>query len=342
MDFHKRLFIRFSLVLFVVFTVFPAFSVSAKDPSGDTFSPTDLILHHVLDDHSWHLFDTPDGTKYSIPLPVILFTEGRLDIFLSSAFHHGTQTVVRGDREYKLDHGHIEELSGKRVLDFSITKNVASMMLSVILLFWVFSAVASAYKKRQGKAPKGIQSLFEPLIVYLRDDVAIPNIGEKKYARYFPFLLSLFFFIWFNNLLGLIPTGANASGNIAFTLTLALFTLIVTNVSGNANYWKHIFWTPGIPLLLRIIMLPVELIGILTKPFALMVRLFANITAGHIIILSLVSIIFIFKNGFLIFGVGPAVVALMFLELFVAILQAYIFTLLSALFIGIAVAEDHH
>lgn len=315
---------------------------SEPSENGERFSPNELIMHHVLDDYGWHLFDTSDGHKVSIPLPIILLTDGNLDVFMSSEFHHGESTVKRGDREYKLDHSHITELSGKSILDFSITKNVASMMLTVLMLFIVFSGVASSYKKRDGQAPKGIQSFFEPIIVFIRDDVAIPNIGKHKYEKYFPFLLSLFFFIWFNNLLGLIPTGANASGNIAFTLTLALFTLIVTNFSGNKDYWKHIFWTPGVPLWLRPIMLVVEIIGIFTKPFALMIRLFANITAGHIIILSLVSIIFIFENSFLSIAVGPAVIALTFLELFVAILQAYIFTLLTALFIGMSTAEHEH
>ncbi len=330
-------------ILFFAFSIVRGFAGGSEpSESGEGFKPNELIMHHIMDDYGWHLFDTSDGHKVSIPLPIIFFTDGNLDVFMSSEFHHGKSTVVRGDREYQLDHGHITEKSGKSVLDFSITKNVASMMLAVLLLFIVFTSIASSYKKRAGQAPKGVQSFFEPIIVFLRDDVAIPNIGKHKYEKYFPYLLSLFFFIWFNNLLGLIPTGANASGNIAFTMTLAVFTLIVTNASGNVHYWKHIFWTPGVPLPLRVIMLPVEIVGIFTKPFALMVRLFANITAGHIIILSLVSLIFIFKNAFLSIAVGPAVIALTFLELFVAILQAYIFTLLSALFIGMAVAEDEH
>jgi len=338
---------------FLSFLTLPL-AVSAQDNEGSEeggFDPNELILHHIKDDYGWHLWDThgPDGEEHpvSIPLPIILysyqdgFTNGQFDVFLSSAFHHGETPVASGDRTYVMDHGHITA-EGFKTLDFSITKNVASMMLAVLLLFIVFSQVAKGYEKRKGAAPKGIQSFFEPIIVFLRDDVAIPNLGHK-YEKYFPFLLSLFFFIWFNNLLGLIPTGANASGNIAFTMSLAVITLLVTNFSGNKEYWKHIFWTPGVPFLLRFIMLPVEIIGIFTKPFALMVRLFANITAGHIVILSLISIIFIFKNAALGVVIIPATVALMFLELFVAILQAYIFTLLSALFIGMAVADhDHH
>ncbi|MCS7005418.1 MAG: F0F1 ATP synthase subunit A [Cytophagales bacterium] len=320
-----------------------SFLWAKANQSSEDFNTNELIMHHVLDDHSWHLLTTSDGHHVSIPLPVILWCEGNLDIFMSSDFHHGEATVKKGDREYKIDeHNHIIELKGKKVLDFSITKNVASMIVSVIILMIIFFKVAGAYKNRKNQAPKGLQAFIEMIVVFIRDEVAIPNLGEKNYERYLPYLISIFFFIWVNNLLGLIPTGANASGNIAFTLTLAVFTLLITNFSGNKEYWSHIFWTPGVPLPLRVIMLPVEIVGIFTKPFALMIRLFANITAGHIIILSLISIIFIFKNAVLALAVGPAVIALTFLELFVAILQSYIFTLLSALFIGMAIAEHEH
>jgi len=339
-------------ILSVAFFMLSFFGIASAWAKGDEghessntgdFSPNELIMHHILDDHSWHIFTKPDGHHVSIPLPIILLCDGKVDVFLSSEFHHGESSVRKADREYTIDsHNHITEVSGKKVLDLSITKNVASMMIAVFLIAVVFFSVASSYKSRKNQAPKGLQAFIEMFIVFIRDEIAIPNIGEHKYRRYLPYLISLFFFIWFNNLLGLIPTGANASGNIAFTLTLAFFTLIVTNISGNKDYWAHIFWTPGVPLPLRVIMLPVEIVGIFTKPFALMVRLFANITAGHIIILSLISIIFIFKNAFLGVAVGPAVIALTFLELFVAILQAYIFTLLSALFIGMATAEHEH
>jgi F-type H+-transporting ATPase subunit a len=184
--------------------------------------------------------------------------------------------------------------------------------------------------------------MLEPLIVFVRDEIALPNIGHHKYKKYLPYLLTLFFFIWVNNLLGLIPSGANLTGNIAFTMTMAFFTLILTVFSGNSHYWKHIFMTPGVPIPLLVIMIPVEVIGIFTKPFALMIRLFANIMAGHTIILSLVGLIFIFQNAFLGVPVTLFVLAMNCLELFVALLQAYIFTLLTALFIGQAVAEEHH
>ncbi len=312
---------------------------------GGKFNPNELILHHVMDDYGWHVTEI-DGEHVSIPLPIILFVDGQLDIFMSSEFHHGEVGMHTTDLgTYKLDHGHIVETSGKKVLDFSITKNVASMLLAVVLLFFIFIPVASKYKNGgEKKAPKGFANGIEAIVKFIIDDVMIPNIGEKHYRKYVPFIMSLFFFIWINNLLGLIPTGANASGNIAFTLTLAAFTLIVTNLSGTKDYWKHIFWTPGVPLPVRVIILPVELLGIFTKPFALTIRLFANISAGHIIILSLTSIIFIFKNALLGAAVVPATIALNFLELFVAALQAYIFALLSCLFIGLAKEEhdDHH
>jgi len=337
----------FSLTLF-----FSVFSLFAEDGHGhddhaegeksSEFSAKDLIMHHIGDSHEWHLADI-DGHPVSIPLPVILYTEGNFDVFLSSEFQHGTATVEKGDRKYSIHHEHIEEASGKSVVDLSVTKNVASMMLGAVIIVLIFTSVAGSYKNREGQAPKGLQSFMEPLILFIRDDIAIPNIGEKKYKIYLPYLLTLFFFIWINNLLGLIPTGANASGNIAFTMTLALFTLIITNISGNKDYWMHILWTPGVPLPLRVIMLPVEIIGIFTKPFALMVRLLANITAGHIIILSLLSFIFIFKSVAVGIPVTAFVIVMNFLELFVAALQSYIFTLLTALFIGLAVAEhDHH
>ncbi len=245
-----------------------------------------------------------------------------------------------GDYRLNAEH-HLESISGRKFYDLSITRNVASLLISAILLIVIFFSVSSAYKKNHGRAPRGIQSFFEPIILFVRDDIAKPNIGPK-YARYMPYLLTVFFFIWFNNLLGLMPGGANLTGNIAVTLVLALITLLIVLFSSNKYYWQHIFATPGVPLWLLPIMIPVEIIGIFTKPFSLMVRLFANITAGHIIILSLFSLIFIFKS----IAVGPVVVAFALfmnvLELLVAILQAYVFTMLSAMYIGSAVEEHAH
>ena len=236
--------------------------------------------------------------------------------------------------------------------DFSITKNVFSMFLAFLLLFFIFKKVATAYEVRHHQSPKGIQSLLEPVIVFLRDEVAKPAIGQKSWERFFPFLLSLFFFILINNLIGLIPFfpgSSNVTGNLGTAIVLAFFTFLVVNFSGNKHYWQHIFWMPGVPAFVKIILTPIEVIGIFLKPITLFIRLFANITAGHIIILSLVSLIFIFNStGQLGGGPGgiaiavPFVFALNFMELLVAFLQAFIFTLLTALYIGSAVEEHHH
>jgi F-type H+-transporting ATPase subunit a len=230
-------------------------------------------------------------------------------------------------------------------LDFSITKNVFMMFLSVVILLSVFLSLARSYKKMGVSEPKGLAGFIEPVIVFIEEDVAIPNIGEEKYARFMPYLLTVFFFILLNNLLGLIPIfpfGANVTGNIALTMVLALCTFFITQFSSNKGHWQHVFATPGVPKPLLLIMIPVELIGLITKPFALMIRLFANITAGHIIILSLISMIFIFKSYFVALPAGVMVLFMDFIELLVAFLQAYIFTLLSALFIGMAMPEHHH
>jgi F-type H+-transporting ATPase subunit a len=333
--------------LLVLFLVFFAQIVSAQEPAGieheeEKFNIGEMISHHVTDSHEWH-FATVGHTHITLPLPVILYVPGKgLDVFSSSQFHNEAQTY--GD--YKLDeHNHVVSLSGNKIYDFSITKNAASLILSAVILIWVFTSVASAYKKRPGEAPKGIQSFFEPIIVFIRDDIAKSNIigkdkhGRPMYEKFLPYLLTVFFFIWFNNLLGLLPGGANLTGNIAVTLFLAVATLIATHIRSNKYYWGHIF-APPVPVALWIIMIPIEVIGILTKPFSLMIRLFANITAGHIIILSLLGLIFIFKNALVGGVVVPFVLFLNGIELMVAILQAYIFTLLSSMYIGSAV-ESH-
>jgi len=335
--------------LFIALWAIPvmAFSQGKAAPDGNKpYDPKDAIFEHIGDAHSWHV-SLPLVEPFAIPLPVILYTNKGIEIFSSSNLHEGE--VYQGKNDYVLvkDKIKIADETGnvdatKKVYDFSITRNVASMWLGMIILFIIFGSVSSSYKKRVGKAPKGLQSFMEPLVVFVRDDVAIPNIGVK-HGKYMALLLTLFFFILINNLLGLIPIfpgGFNLTGNIAVTLSLSFIVLLVINFSGNKYYWKHIF-TPEIPLWLYIIMVPVELIGIISKPFALMIRLFANITAGHIIVLSLISLIFIFKS----IAVSPAsVVFVVFMdtiELLVAFLQAYIFTMLTALFIGMAVQEHH-
>ncbi|SNR76628.1 MULTISPECIES: F0F1 ATP synthase subunit A [Hymenobacter] len=330
---------RLLLALFCLLS----FSVYANEPTATTaeatdkeeFSPGEMILHHIGDSHEWHWFST-DNSHFTTYLPVIAFRPGQgLSVFSSRNLAEGK--VYDG---FKLEHEHLVSEDGSKVYDFSITKNVASLMLSAILLVAVFTAVARGYAKRGSGAPRGIQSFFEPIIVFIRDEVAKKSIGPK-YERYMPYLLTVFFFIWFNNLMGLLPGSANLTGNISVTLTLALLTLLITLFSSNKNYWHHIFATPGVPKALLPIMIPVEVIGIIVKPFSLMVRLFANITAGHIVTLSFISLIFIFRN----LGVAPVSLAfglfINTLELMVAILQAYIFTLLTAMYIGGAV-EEHH
>ena len=205
----------------------------------------------------------------------------------------------------------------------------------------MFSRMAKNYKKNA--LPTGLGRILEPLILYVRDDIAIPNIGEKHYKKYMSYLLTIFFFVWIINLLGLTPLGVNVTNNIAVTLALALMTYFITTFSGNKDYWKHIFWMPGVPTPMKIILAPIELLGTIIKPFSLMIRLYANITAGHVVLMSIIGLMFIFKNWIgspLSFGLA---FALSLLELLVAALQAYIFTMLSALYFGSAVEEhDHH
>ncbi|WP_413532860.1 F0F1 ATP synthase subunit A [Empedobacter brevis] len=333
---------------------------AAKVKSGEsTFNPVPVIMHHIADAHDWHLWG--EGEKsVTIPLPVILWDDNGLNVFMSSKFHHNEAIVESNgnyyinfhEKIYKTDAQgaitpHVDEkgalhLENAKPFDFSITKNVASMLLSFVILILVFSAVASNYKKGN-MVPKGIAGFIEPIIIFVRDEVAIPNIGEKKYAKYMPYLLTLFFFIWINNLLGLLPGAANVTGNIAVTFVLALIALIVINFSGNKGYWGHMLWMPGVPVPVKLILAPIELVGIITKPFALMIRLFANITAGHIIIMSLISLIFIFQTEAMSAGSIPLALFIYCLELLVAALQAFVFTMLVSLFIGTAVAEhDSH
>ena len=328
-------------------------AAEAKGHGADTeFDASTFIMEHIADSHEWHLWAVKgaDGHEKSIaiPLPVILYSKKNgLDIFMSGKLAHGTSY-----KGYKIEEGVIvhesEEGSsaGKTIpLDFSMTKSVVGLLFSCIIGVILFLSLSRSYKKTGISHPKGLQSFLEPIILFVRDDIAIANIGKHKYEKFMPYLLTVFFFILINNLMGLIPFpppfGANVTGNIAVTFVLAFFTFIITQFSGNKNYWKHIFATPGVPFWLLPVMVPVELIGIISKPFALMIRLFANITAGHIIVLSLICLIFIFKS------VAVAPVSILFvifmdcLELLVAFLQAYVFTLLSALFISLAVQEHH-
>ncbi len=357
--FNNKLYILFFCIILI-----PSLTFAKKENSEgkEKFNPGETIMHHIADGHEWEFFKIGE-TEYSLPLPVILYTPNGLDVFMSSKIHHGKEMEIEKTEHgethtahitevktalntYHYDHGKFHLADGGALYDISITKNVASLFLSVFVLMFVFFGLAKSYKKNEGKAPKGLQSFFEPIIVFVRDDIAKSAIGSK-YERFLPYLLTIFFFIWFNNILGLFPAGANLTGNIAVTLTLALFTFFITIFSGNKNYWGHIFNTPGVPWWLKTVLpiMPlVEFLGIFIKPISLMIRLFANITAGHIIMLSLFSLIFMFKSvAFLVAPVSVAfAMAMTFLELFVAMLQAYVFTLLSALYFGQAVEEHHH
>jgi F-type H+-transporting ATPase subunit a len=365
MNFSKLLKIAAILAAFFSSPV----SLKASEPGGE-FNVSEMIMHHVKDAHEWHLWgDAHHGT--SIYFPVILL-DGGLKYFSSSHLYHGeTKTAVdhktgkshtylagHGPAEgyalfhekiYKLTNGelHFEEDhphgEGIKPMDFSITKNVFVLFLSFSIILFLALSTARYYKKNGAVAPGGVAKFIEPIVVFIRDEVAKTNINEHKYSRYVPYLLTIFFFILTGNLLGLIPLlGANLTGNITVTFFLAFCTLLATVLSGNKNYWKHIFATPGVPKPLLLIMIPIELVGILTKPFALMIRLFANITAGHVIILAFIGIIFINKNmGWAGLSV-PMALFISVLEVLVAFLQAFLFTMLSALFIGAAVEEDHH
>lgn len=336
----SRLFSKIFGLLFFVLAAFPRIATAsdADAESAESFNVSEIILHHVMDDHVWHFFDGHYGTLY---LPVIVYTNERgVEVFSSRHFYNEEHKLVPYNG-YILEHNHIYlEESGKAVLDLSITKNVAMLLINATLLVVVFMAVARGYKKNAGRAPNGIQAFIEPIVVFVRDEIVKPNIGAK-YERYLPYMLTLFFFILFGNLLGLLPGAGNLTGNFAVTLTLASLTFIITNVMGNKAYWGHIFWTPGVPLLLRVVILPVEIIGIFTKPFSLTVRLFVAITAGHIVLLSLICLAFIFQSIVVGFVSSLIVLFINLIELLVAGIQAYVFTLFSSLYIGMATA-DHH
>jgi len=316
---------------------------TAPEGKEKKFDAKATILEHIGDSHVWPVV----AEKY-LPLPVILHTDKGTDVFSSAKLMPEGTVYTTEHYSYKLEGNKIVAVNtagaideNVKVLDFSITRNVACMFMAIIVLLIVFMRLSSAYKKRVGKGPKGIQSWLEPLILFVRDDIAIPNIGVK-YLRFMPLLLTIFFFILLNNLFGMIPFfpgGYNLTGNIAVTAVLSFIVFFVVNLNGNKHYWKHIFLPD--PWWLFPIMIPVEIVGIFSKPIALMIRLFANITAGHILILSLISLIFIFQT----LWVSPVsiifVVFMDAIELLVAFLQAYIFTLLSALFIGMAIQEHH-
>ncbi len=319
----------------------------------------EFINHHLQDSYDFHLFSYKDDAEVEhhigFPLPVILWDNG-LQLFSSSKFHHGESAAESNGNYYRLFHGKIYKVANadeqvavdekhhatnEKPFDFSITKNVFMMLVVSIIMFLLFTSLAKSYAKNGGIA-KGAGRFFEPIILYIRDDIAIPNIGEKKYKKYMSYLLTIFFFVWFLNIFGLTPLGVNVTGNIAITAGLALITYLITTFTANKNYWGHIFWMPGVPTPMKLVLAPIELLGTIIKPFSLMIRLYANIVAGHVVLMSIIGLMFIFKNWL---GSSLSFVlafALSLLEILVAALQAYIFTMLSALYFGAANEEHHH
>ncbi len=357
----------------------PAETEGEHTQEGKEFNAGEVIFGHISDAHEWHFFSAGE-THATLPLPVILYSPGRgFSVFSSAAFGHEghrvahegyrlvdegfkkeltamgvSPNIVEGYKDDKIipvkEDGFTEDTEAK-VYDFSITKNVASMLLSVVLLLLLMSAVGRRYRRGPGTktAPTGFQNALEVAITFVRDDVARPSIGNR-YARYMPLLLTLFFFIWINNMLGLLPGGANFTGNIAVTACLAIVAFIVMIASANKHFWSHLLNPPGVPFLVKILLVVIEIVSLFVKPIALTIRLFANILAGHIIILAVVSMIFIFGKmgasptggfGFSIVSIAFSVF-MFFLELLVAAIQAFIFTNLTAVFIGQAVEEPHH
>ena len=318
------------------------------------------IKHHLADDYSFIFFsDEETGENYGFSLPVILIDNG-LKIFMSSEFDFGKKVVEKDGQFYKLYHGKIYKTdaegtitydeahhpTNEKPLDFSITKNVASLLFTTILMFILFLGLAKTYKNGPNNLPKGIARGLEPLVLYVRDEMAVPNIGKAKYKKFMPYLLSVFFLIFILNILGLTPLGFNVTGSISVTACLAIFTFVIVHFSANKDYWKHMLWMPGVPVPMKIMLMPIEILGAIIKPFSLMVRLFANITAGHSVVFGLIAIIFVMKEAL---GTGGAIgigfflsTFLVILEILVAFLQAFIFTMLSSLFIGMAVAEHDH
>ncbi len=343
------------------------------DEHSEPFNAGEMIMHHIADAHEIHIIG-----DFAIYLPIILYTDEGLEVFSSSHFYHNEHHEhfmdANGQEQsfhyythdnYVLFHEHIYLVNGdggltlddkgepknEAAFDLSITKSVAGVLITCLLLLLIFGSVARAYKNRKGEAPKGLQSFMEPLILFIRDEVAIPSIGSAaKAEKFMPFLLTTFFFIWIANMLGLIPFigGFNVTGTLSVTMVLAAVVFIITTINGNKHYWSHILWPAGVPFPIKLILVPIEFLSIFIKPLVLMIRLTANITAGHIIILAFVSLVLIFgeQSAAAGYGVGVGSVLFMifmfFIELLVAFLQAYVFTLLAALYFGDATQEAHH
>ncbi len=367
---NVRLFLLIVLLVLPVFTAFSfAYSESDAQKPGQTkeengFDAGKLIIGHVLDAYEWKIAEIGDTYIY-IPLPVILYYEGNFYFFFSNKIKKGEGTYKgfgiareghkKGRLVKMLDDGVSEDPDAGTLIDLSVTKVVFAIFINAALLCLIFVKVAKAYKQRGSKKePTGLQSFLEPVILFVRDDIAKSAIGGEKYEKFVPYLLTLFFFIFFNNLMGLVPFfpgGANVTGNISVTFTLAFFTFVVTQIYANKGHWKHIFNTPGVPVFLKIpipLMPVIEIVGILIKPFVLMIRLFANILAGHMIIKGFLSLIFVLGGVATAMGLAISPVTVLFLifmnflELLVAFIQSYIFTFFSAIFFGMAVPDEHH
>lgn len=367
----KRLFVRFlGLLLGLSALVWAGRAAEERGNGAETgqaamqesFNAGDMILEHVVDKHSWHICDWK-GKHVQVHLPVILWYEGRLHCFSSARFENPSHTYgqfqLRQENPCKgkivaLETGSDGQrrIAGKRPLDFSITKTVAAMMASTLLLAILFVFIVRNYKKRGEKPPKGVAALFEPVYLFVRDEVVYANLGKEHGDKYLPYLATLFFFIFLGNFLGIVPFfpfGANVTGNVSVTLVLALLTFAITMGSSTKAYWKHTFNTPGVPMWMKFplpLMPLIELMEIFTKPFVLMVRLFANMTAGHIIILGFVSLVLIFGQQSVALGWAVSPLTILFglfadaLELLVSFIQAYIFTMLSANYFAGALAYE--
>lgn len=338
------------LILSLLFSVFllnfstASFAAASETEEGKE-DPTGFIMHHIKDSHEWHFFNV-GHTHITLPLPVITYASDRgFEFFTSSDFQnpetHKFGKEFAHEGIFIDDHDHLGRVDGGSIIDFSITKNVAMLFLVIAFVLFFSISAAGHYRKNGAVAPKGAASFVEPIVIFVRDEIALKAIGPK-HMKFVPYLLTLFFFIWTGNLLGLLPGAANLTGNIAVTFTLAMITFVIVNVNGNKDYWKHVFATPGVPVALLPIIVVVEFIGLFTKPFALMVRLFVAITAGHIVILAFIALVFIFES----YSIGilstVMVTFINVIELLVATIQAYVFTLFSAMYIGGAVAEHHH
>jgi F-type H+-transporting ATPase subunit a len=322
---------------------------------------TELVFGHVSDSHEWHFFslhgEHGHEKEIAVPLPVILYRPGKgLSVFSYGKFHGGWYLDSAGNHISNASYDglyveknmkeKIKAEDGSKVYDFSITKNVLSMLFSVTIILWLMTSVAKKYKKGVIAAPKGMQNFLEVVVIFIRDEVAKPNLGNK-YMRFMPLLLTIFFFIWINNLLGLLPGGANFTGNIAVTACLALVAFVVMMANSNKHFWGHLLNPPNVPFLVKCLLVLIEVMSLCIKPVALMIRLFANMLAGHIVILSVICLIFIFALLNVYVGGGFVIVSLAFsifmfmLELLVAVIQAFIFANLTAVFIGQAIEEGH-